>query len=152
VKVSLATAAALTGLSDRTLRRWIADGTLHRGDGARTMIELDELARHIRLDLDEDTRAIIQAADLGDADASNSLALLFLASHQPGRAAPWLALAADKGHADAMHWLARCHFQGLGAAQNGALGVMWLAKAAAHGHCISAQQLTALVRVPLAQT
>jgi TPR repeat protein len=148
MKVTLATAAALTGLSDRTLRRWIADGLVERGDGARTTIALDALARFVLLDIDDDSRAVIAAADTGDADAQNSLALLFLAARLPERAAYWLEHAAAQGHADAMHWLARAH---LGADGEQALGVMWLARSAAQGHLISAQQLASIVSVPHAR-
>lgn len=150
MRVNLATAAAITGMSDRTLRRWIAEGTIERGGGVRTMIELDSLAGYVRLELDDDSRAVIAAADRGDPDGENNLALLFLAAQQHGRAAFWLERAAAQGHTDAMHWLARCHFEGRGAPKDSALGLMWLAKAASQGHAISAQQLTKLVRMPLA--
>lgn len=151
MKITLATAAALTGLSDRTLRRWIVERTIRREEGPRTMIDLTELLPHIQLPVDDDARALIHAADRGDADAQNGLALLFLAGRLYGRAFPWLTRAAAQGHADAMSWLARCHFEGRGTPQDGSLGMMWLAKAAATGHAISARQLASLVRVPLPQ-
>ncbi|MDE2416128.1 MAG: hypothetical protein KGM60_15360 [Comamonadaceae bacterium] len=54
--------------------------------------------------------------------------------------------AADQGEADAMHWLGLLHAAGLGEAGGGdAMALMWLAKAAAHGHAIAAQQVAALL-------
>ena len=149
MRVALSTAIALTGLSGRTLRRWIADGTLPRCEGARAEVDLDSLTPHMRLTLDDDSRAVIGAADRGDAGGQNDLAMLFLTAHQHGRAAAWLERAAGHGHADAMHWLARCYLDGRGETLDIPLGVMWLAKSAAQGHRISAMQLTSLVRAPL---
>ena len=53
----------------------------------------------------------------------------------------WLELAARQDYADAMHWLARCYLDGNGVAPDEYLGLMWLSKAAAHGHRISQGQL-----------
>ncbi|GAB1386217.1 hypothetical protein MASR1M59_13650 [Melaminivora sp.] len=60
----------------------------------------------------------------------------------------FLARAAEQGEADAMYWLGLLHAAGLGQAGDAdgdALAVMWLAKAAAHGHAIATQQLAALL-------
>ena len=40
-----------------------------------------------------------------------------------------------------MHWLARCYLDGNGVAPDVHLGLMWLSRAAAHGHLISQGQL-----------
>ena len=46
-----------------------------------------------------------------------------------------------------MHWLGILHAAGLGEEGDdcAALALMWVAKAAAHGHVIAQQQLTALI-------
>lgn len=148
MRVALSTAVALTGISGRTLRRWIADGTLPRCDGERAEVDLDSLASHMRLALDADAKDVIGAADRGDADGENNLAMLFLSINQHGRAVEWLERSAKQGHADAMHWFARCYLSGHGVTLDVPLGVMWLAKSATQGHRISAAQLTSLVSVP----
>ena len=45
-----------------------------------------------------------------------------------------------------MHNLAKLYFQGLGVPQDENTGLMWLAKAAAHGHVIAEQQMAALMQ------
>ena len=58
----------------------------------------------------------------------------------------FLTRAAEQGEADAMHWLGLLHAAGLGeAGDTQALALMWVAKAAAHGHAIAAQQLAGLL-------
>jgi TPR repeat protein len=49
--------------------------------------------------------------------------------------------------ADAMHWLGVLHAAGLGepGCDHRALALMWIAKAAAHGHAIGRQQLEVLL-------
>ncbi len=44
-----------------------------------------------------------------------------------------------------MHWLGMLHAAGLGKGDGNALALMWIAKAAAHGHVIAQQQLAALM-------
>ncbi|WP_285258816.1 SEL1-like repeat protein [Halopseudomonas bauzanensis] len=45
-----------------------------------------------------------------------------------------------------MHNLAKLYFQGIGVPQDENTGLMWLAKAAAHGHVIAEQQMAALMQ------
>jgi len=45
-----------------------------------------------------------------------------------------------------MHNLAKLHFQGIGVPQDENTGLMWLAKAASHGHVIAEQQMAALMQ------
>ena len=74
--------------------------------------------------------------------------------HDAGRIAHYfLERAAEQAQADAMHWLGL--LAGLGPAgdasdadadtSNNAMALMWIAKAAAHGHAIARQQLAALL-------
>ena len=76
--------------------------------------------------------------------------------HDAGRIAHYfLERAAEQAQADAMHWLGLLYAAGLGPAgdasdadadtSNNAMALMWIAKAAAHGHAIARQQLAALL-------
>lgn len=74
--------------------------------------------------------------------------------HDAGRIAHYfLERAAEQAQADAMHWLGLLYAAGLGPAgdasdadaNNNAMALMWIAKAAAHGHAIARQQLAALL-------
>lgn len=143
--ISLAAAITLTEWSERTFWRRFADGSVKRemessGNG-KSMLQLDSLRPHITIPLAPEDLALVQQADRGDAAAQSDLALVFLASGRTRGAIYWLELAARQDYADAMHWLARCYLDGNGVAPDDHLGLMWLSKAAAHGHRISQAQL-----------
>lgn len=109
------------------------------------MVDLDAIKSHACIPLEEDDGPLIQDADAGNAEAQNDLALLFLANSKPRAAIYWLELAAKQDYPDAMHWLGRCHIDGNGVLQEENLGMMWLAKAAAHGHAISQAQMQTML-------
>jgi TPR repeat protein len=140
----------LTGRSKRTLWRFIENGSVIRGDDTvdgKATIDLDSIRPYCLMQIDPQDFALIERADCGgggDAEAQNELALLFLANDQPASALYWLELAAHQGHADAMHWLGRCYIEGNGLPKNAELGIMWLSKAAAHGHVIARYQMDCL--------
>lgn len=146
-KISLSSLPTLTERSERTLWRWIAEGTLTRAMEAPTdnhdkaMVQLDSVKPHLCIPFEPEDFDLLVNADAGDAESQNDLALIFLANGKPKNAIYWLNLAAEQGYADAMHWLARCHLDGNGVAQDDNLGIMWLAKAAAHDHAISRAQM-----------
>ena len=115
--ISLDASVAITGISRSTLWRRVTDGTIGRGDK------------------DERSRAMLALGDvLGLVDlklSAEDIALL---------------LQADQGAADAMHWMGLLHAAGLGdAAERDAQALMWVARAAAHGHAIAARQVAALL-------
>ena len=140
--VSLSTATILTGLSKRTLWRRIGSGELPRGDsGGKAMIDIAAVADSFMVPAE--TELVLQA-NRGSAEACNELALLFLEARRDAEAVHWLRKAADDDHADAMHWLGRCHVEGRGVPRDVDLGTMWLAKSAAHGHAISKAQMAAM--------
>lgn len=142
--ISIATVATLIDQSERTLRRRIADGALSRvveDGGNRTMIPFDAICNQIVIPMEAEDFELISCADAGNAEAQNNLALLFLSNGKPEIAIYWLELAAKQDHTDAMHWLGRCHIEGTGVPKDEDLGIMWLAKAAAHGHVISKEQI-----------
>lgn len=144
--ISIATALSLTRWSERTLWRRLADGTLQRASlpSDKVGILLESLLPHCCIDLTPDDLLLLQAADAGDARAQTDLAVLCLSQHQPEHALYWLELAAKQNSPDAMHWLATCHAQGWGVPQDDDLALMWLAKAAAAGHFLAQQQITAI--------
>lgn len=142
--ISLAAAITLTEWSERTFWRRFADGSVKKeveGSNGKSMVHLDSIKPYIAMPLDADDFALLKLADRGDAAAQNDLALIFLANGKPRGAIAWLEMAARQDHADAMHWLARCYLEGNGVVRDDNLGMMWLAKAAAHGHLISENQL-----------
>ncbi|MDB5770386.1 MAG: Sel1-like [Burkholderia sp.] len=146
--VSLASTVSLTARSERTLWRWIADGTLTRsGDNAKygkAMVQLESIIPYVCIQINTKDHDLIVNADNGDAEAQNDLALLFMSYAKPESAIYWLKLAADQNYADAMHWLGRCYIDGNGVARDENLGIMWLSKAAAHSHSISQVQMQSM--------
>lgn len=151
--ISLNTAAAITERSKRTWIRRIDDGLARRGDGdssVRATVELDDVAPFIGIAMNGDDLQRICAADVGDPEAQNDVAMLFLAAGRHKAAVYWLELAAEQGYADAMHHLGRCHLDGSGVPRDEHLAIMWIAKAASHGHTIARQQLFALKQGVLA--
>lgn len=147
--ISIASAITLTEWSESTFRRRISEGALKRefeaGPGGRAMVSFDAIQPHICIPLEDDDISLISDADSGDAEAQNDLALLFLANSRPRGAIYWLELAAKQEYPDAMHWLGRCHIDGNGVLKDENLGMMWLAKAAAHGHAVSQMQMQAIL-------
>ena len=57
----------------------------------------------------------------------------------------FLLQAAEQGEADAMHWLGLLHAAGLCKGDGQAMALMWIVKAAAHGHVIAQRQLAGLM-------
>lgn len=145
--ISLNTAAAITERSKRTWQRRLDDGTARRGEwdaGNRLMIELEDVLPLVTIAINRDDLVRVAAADAGDAEAQNDVAMLFLAAGRHKAAVYWLELAAEQGYADAMHHLGRCHLDGSGVPRDEHLALMWISKAAAHGHAIAREQLFAL--------
>lgn len=149
--INFATVVALSDQSERTLRRKISDGTLTRllGDNAadrvRVTMPFDATTQsYLSITLDDESLALIEQADAGNAEAQNDLGLRLLAERKAKKAIYWLELAAKQNYADAMHWLGRCHIDGNGVEKNEDLGIMWLAKAAAQGHVISREMIQAM--------
>jgi TPR repeat protein len=146
--ISLAAAITLTEWSERTLRRKLAEGSVSRalenGNNGKTLIHFDSIKPHICILLHPEDLPILVKADEGDVEAQTEMALLFLSNDKPKGAIDWLQLAARQDYAEAMHWLGRCHIEGNGVPRNENLGMMWLSKAAAHGHAISQGQMQAM--------
>ncbi len=144
--VSALTAGMLTGKNDRTIRRWCDDRVISAVPGvgkSKYGIPMAEIASHIPVQWDRDRSLMAVRADQGDAEAMNEVALYFMAEDQYELAFPWFRLSAEKGHADAQHWLSKCYFKGWGTEQNKALGLRWLGEAANNGHAIAQDQVKA---------
>ncbi|MBS0506926.1 MAG: sel1 repeat family protein [Proteobacteria bacterium] len=161
--ISLNTAAVLTGRSVRTWQRRIEEGLVPRlgEERGRALVAFDAVRPALALKLDEPEVDLLVRADQGDAAAQAEVGALFaLAALDEAKAAApanavggsaipalhFLTRAAEQGQADAMHWLGLLHAAGLGESGDGdALALMWVARAAAHGHAIAVQQVAALL-------
>ena len=153
--ISLDAAIIVTGVSKRTLWRRVTSGQITRqGSDARgrAMLTWADLIPMLCISVDPDDYPLFLDADAGNADAQNDLATIFLEADRPDIALQWLQMAVEQGHADAMHNLAMLHFEGVGVPRNETVGVMWLAKAASHGHPIGSQQVAALLSLPRQRT
>ena len=172
VAISLDAVIAMSGRSRRTWWRRMEDGRVTKlpADArGRTLLAFEDVRGAIGLDFTEDDVATLARADGGDAQAQAEVGALFavaavqaLVPASPAQSAAaaakktacaeaalyWLVQAAEQNQADAMQWLAVLYAAGYGeeSAQNAQhLAVMWLAKAAAHGHAIATQQMQALI-------
>lgn len=146
--ISLDTAILITGISKRTLWRRVTEGQITRMDTderGRAMIAFDEIAPLIALPIDPEDYELLIDADAGDADAQNDLAQLFFEIDLMGLGVSWLKQAVAQQHPDAMHNLSKLYIKGEGVEKDQNTGLMWLAKAAAHGHAIAQAQMDALV-------
>lgn len=129
--ISVTTAAALAGVDRKTVRRWLGEGEI-------------DLAALLERAGARPPEAVILEADAGDPDACAELGTFFLERGMHARAVEWLKRAADRDHADGMHWLARAYLDGRGVPQDLNVGLMWLARSASLGHAIAAAQVRAL--------
>ena len=143
--ITLPAAITLTEWSERTFWRKFADGSLARETvNGKAMISFDLIKPHLCLALATDDLAILASAIAGDAEAQNEMALIFLTNDKPRGAIYWLEQAAKQGYADAMNLLSQCYMAGNGLPQDENTGMIWLAKAATHGHLISQCQMQGL--------
>jgi TPR repeat protein len=147
--INVEAAVWITQLSKRTLWRRLSEGQITRqendGEG-RTMLTFKDLVPMLCIPVAPEDYDLIVEAAAGDAEAQNNVALLFLDADKPDIGLHWLTLAADQGHPDAMHHLSKLYIGGSGTPKNDSLGLMWLGKAAALGHVIAGEQVTALTR------
>lgn len=145
--ISLNTAAIVTDLSKRTLWRRLDGGQISRQENdsrGRAMLTLTNLIPMLCVPIDSEDYELLADADAGNADAQNDLAQLFLDANRPDIALHWMRLAVDQEQADAMHNLAMLYIKGIGLEKDETKGLMWLAKAASHGHLIAKQQVATL--------
>lgn len=147
--ISVESAIAVTELSRRTWWRRIAEGKVKRvADDARgrAMLHWPDVLPNLCLELNADDLALLARADAGEAGAQCDIGQLFFGAERQRAALYWFLLAAQQDHADAMQWLGHCYTAGAGVAKDENLGLMWLAKAAAHGHVIAQAQINGLLQ------
>ena len=144
-QISVAAAITLTGWSERTVWRRIADGTIASAHAhGKAMIAFARLQPHVIIPLGPEDCSAIASADAGDAEAQNDLALLFLEHDEARGAIYWLEQAAGHGYPDSMYWLGRCFIAGKGVRTDENTGIMWISKAASLGHVIAQNQMQAM--------
>lgn len=144
-------AALILEKNERTVRRWCDDGTLtcaNPDTRNRTMVHIaDVLKKSGELKFADDELAqLIANADQGSAEAQNDLGITLLKEERPSGAFALFQDAAAQDYPDAMHWLYHCYSKGIGTERNESLAMMWLNKAAAHGHKISKLQVAAIAQ------
>ena len=98
------------------------------------------------LNLEGSERELLCQADAGDAQAQADIGQWFFEAGRQSVAVYWFELAAAQGQADAMQCLGQCYAAGAGVARNDNMALMWIAKAAAHGHAIAQRQMAGLQR------
>ncbi|MDM0074486.1 sel1 repeat family protein [Variovorax sp. J2P1-59] len=145
--ISIQSAIAMTGRSQRTWWRRIEEGVVRKSDPdarGRARVSLEDVVGLLGISLSAEDRSLLVLADAGDADAQDDVGQMFLAigKHEIGRY--WLELAAEQNHPNAMQRLACCHLSGEGVAKDENMAIRWLAEAAAHGHVIAQEQMRAL--------
>lgn len=145
--ISLETAALITGRSKRTWQRRIADGLAEKLESdplGRTMIPLRDIAPSIPFRMSTEDLEQLALADAGAPEAQDDMGQLFLAAGHLDVAIYWLEQAAQQNYPNAMQCLGRCYLAGEGVPKDENLAVMWIAKAAAHGHVIAQGQMQTL--------
>ena len=105
------------------------------------MLSLSEVAPLITIRLTEEDLKFLAAADAGSPEAQDDMGQFFLEARKYEAALYWLEQAARQDHPDAMQTLGRCYASGEGVPKDENLAIMWLAKAAAHGHVIAQAQM-----------
>lgn len=149
--LSLDASVAITGISRSTLWRRVTDGTIGRGDKdgrSRAMLVLGDVLGLVDVALGADDVATLLRADAGEAAAQADMGALFFVAGAHKAALYWLNEAAAQGSAEAMQWLGTAHACAGGGSvipRDMNLAIMWLARAAAHGHAIAAQQVAGLL-------
>ena len=88
--------------------------------------------------------ALLLEADRGDSEAQSDVALLCLQQGRADIAFYWFNLAAQQGHADAMHYLSELYQKGDGVEQCESTAMLWRAKAAGAGHAIAQAQMAGI--------
>jgi TPR repeat protein len=146
-RISVEAVVAVTERSRSTWWRRLSDGGVTRladDERGRTMLSMSEVIPHISASMTPEDRAVLVRADAGDAAAQNDMGQFFAAAGMHKAAIYWILQAAKQEHPDAMQWLGRCYLSGEGVPKDENLGVMWIAKAAAHGHVIAQAQMNGL--------
>lgn len=109
------------------------------------MVALSEIVPLIGVPMNAEDLAVLVKADAGDAEAQDDMGHFFLAAGSSVAARYWLEQAVRQSNPNAMQCLGRCYLEGKIIERDENLAVMWIAKAAAHGHAIALAQVQALL-------
>ena len=143
--ISVDTAVVVTGVTKRTLWRWLGSGVIeHRGMDQRgkTMLAYADIKPKLCISFAEDENIeLLVEADQGCRDAQNDLGILCLEQERADIALHWFNLAAEQGHADAMHFLSTMYQSGNGVERSDTTALLWRVKAAEAGHAIAKAQM-----------
>ncbi|CDS48030.1 hypothetical protein [Polaromonas sp. CG9_12] len=146
--ISVDASIVITERSRRTWWRRISEGAVRRVDDdgrGRAMLSWDDVSSHICIPMTPEDLAFVLRADEGDAEAQTDIGQLFSIAGKYEAALYWLQQAAQQEHPDAMQWLGRCYLSGEGVPKDDNLGIMWIAKAASHGHVIAKFQMNSML-------
>lgn len=119
------------------------------------MLPLEDIIPYIFIELNKDEFDILIDADNGNAKSQSEIGAL-IAIKSMGIKFPikyklfdsamyWLELAAEKGQADAMHWIGILYANSKNRGNSKDLSLMWIFRAAAHGHLIAQHQTSAIL-------
>lgn len=151
--IKLATAVAITTISERTWWRRIEQGSVTRcvtEHGKQAYLLLSDVLSAISISVTSEDIEFILRADAGDADAQNDVGQMFLAAGKSKAALYWFQQSANKENSDSMQWLGQCYAKGEGVPLDENLSVMWLAKAASLGHVIAKGQMDEILKRSMA--
>ncbi len=143
--ISLDTAAVVAGVTKRTLWRWLGSGVIeHRGldERGRARLAYADIKPKLCITFEDADIDLLVEADQGCSDAQNDLGILCLEQERADTALYWFNLAADQGHADAMHFLSKMYQSGDGVERSETTTLLWRVKAAEAGHVIAKAQMT----------
>lgn len=142
--ISVDTAVVVAGVSKRTLWRWLGSGVIeHRGmdERGRAMLAYADIKPKLCVTFEDEDIDLLVQADQGCSDAQNELGILCLEQDRADLALYWFNLAADQGHADAMHFLSKMYQSGDGVERSETTALLWRVKAAEAGHAIATAQM-----------
>lgn len=146
-RISLESAIAISEHSKRTWWRRISSGTVARAgldSRGRATVAIEDVLKYVTVPLSPEEVELLIRADGGDAASQNDAAQLFDETGLTDAALYWWRAAAEQGHPDAMQNLGFCYAAGKGVPKDNNLSVMWIAKSAAFGHPIAAEQMARL--------
>lgn len=146
--ISVDTAAIISERSKRTWQRRLAEGGVARladDSRGRSMVRLSDVAPSVCAPLLSEEMRLLLEADSGAPAAQRDIGQVFASHGKHEIAMYWLKLAADQGDADAMQCIGAAHAAGAGVEQDNDLAIMWIAKAASHGHQIAQAQTKSLL-------
>ena len=126
--------------------RWgLADGSefcyIPPPANPQTRVCLDDALKLSPLELAADDRALVLAADGGDAEAQCDLGLLLLGQGRAEDALGWFEASARQDYPEGMHWLGRCLIAGQGAMADEKRGIDFIARAANRGHATARRMM-----------